>query len=634
MLSWLLEAGVGPAVVALPVNWAADVLAGAARRWFRRLSRSDDLSRLVRAATGTSVGLTKTEFDAIRQLLEDQQTWNVIGRGTVGDLAIRIADCLPPGHRRTADECQAAALAIARGLLEFVTADLDPKFFQILLLTRLKRMESDQANALDEALLGLNADLVARLDALGQLETKGVIDVMGHLSRVLDRLPPCPAQPGEIAVYLRMLIKWLGSDPWPQDRRLGGPVLMPAAIERKLRVAVTGEGDEQHLVEADSLAQQCRRLVILGGPGSGKTWLAKRTARRCAEDALEALAEGLDLDEVELPLFTSCSQLFGANGDIRKAVVSSVLDQLGDLGGSRLGASIRTLLTERNAPTLLVIDSLDEAQGSHKRLRQADTLPWRIVLTSRPSSWNHQLVVDKDRVGELQPLRYPEDVESFIQRWFTQRPKLAENLAIQIGRRPDLREAATVPLILTFYCIVGGGEPLPEFRHDLHRKVLSRLLTGRWRDSADQRPDVGKCLYILRAWAWSGATNHHVSGVGTWNDDVPAQNARLSESDARSLDHVATLVGPPDIDSGRTLRRFIHRSIREHLVAEHVASLPVDQAVDAILPHLWYDPDWEHSAPAAVAMHPDVRSRPLVPPKASRFSRTQPSTRAASRYPV
>ena len=71
---------------------------------------------------------------------------------------------------------------------------------------------------------------------------------------------------------------------------------------------------------------------------------------------------------------------------------------------------------------LLVIDSLDEAHGSDERLRQADTLPWRIVLTSRPSSWNHQLVVEEEndshRIGELQPLRYPDDVDSFVHRWF------------------------------------------------------------------------------------------------------------------------------------------------------------------------------------------------------------------------
>ena len=594
MLAWLLEAGLGPAAVAVPVNWAADGLAGVAQRWFKRLRRTDDLSRLVRAATGISVDLTSAEFDAVRNLLKDQQIWStMIGRGTFDDLATRIADCLPPGDGRTAEDSQAAALTIARGLLEFAVADLDPDLFQQVLMARLHRMEIGQASALDEALLGL----LARFDS-----------VMEQLKLVLERLPPGRARLGELEVYLRTLIDWLNTDPWPRDLQLGAPVLTPAAIERKLRITAAGPVRERDL-DADGLAQQCRRLVILGGPGSGKTWLAKRTVRRCAEDALEVLAAGGSVNEVELPLYTTASHLFGAGGDIREAVVSSALDQLADLGGSRISAALRVFFTERNEPTLVVIDSLDEAHGPRQRLRQADTLPWRIVLTSRPSSRRNQLAIndtdDSQRVGVLQPLRYPGDVEPFIERWFAGRPEGGHDLAVQIARRPGLQQAATVPLILAFYCIVGGTGPLPEIRRNLYTSVLNRMLTGRWRGADDRQPDADTCLETLRAWAWDGAAgNHPVSGVGTWTDDIPTDRVRLGEADADALDHVATPLGPPDVDTRKTLRRFVHRSIREHLVAEHVASLPPDEAVMVLLPHLWYDPDWEYAAPAALAMHP------------------------------
>src|ERR1022692_4724357 len=592
MLAWLLGAAVGPAAVALPVNWAADALAGAAQRWFKRLRRTDDLSRLVRAATGTPVDLTQDEFDVVRKLLEDQQTWSVAGRGTVEDLADRIAGCRPPRDGRTADDSHAAALTIARGLLEFAVADLDPKLFQQVLMARLQRMETGQASALDKALLGLHA----RFDS-----------VMEQFELVLDRLPPGPARRGEIAVYLRTLIDWLNTDPWPRDPQFGGPVLTPAAIERKLRIAARGR-DREQVLDADGLAQQCGRLVILGEPGSGKTWLAKRTARRCAEDALEALAAGGTLDEVELPLYTTCSRLFGSGGGIRDAVGSSALGQLADLGGSRISKALGGFFTERNAPTLLVIDSLDEAHGPSERLRQAGTLPWRIVLTSRPSSWRNQLTIshtdDSHRVGKLRPLSYPGDVEPFIERWFAGRADRGRDLAAQIARRPGLQQAATVPLILAFYCIIGGTGPLPDFRRDLYTRVLNRILTGRWRDDDDRQPDADTCLQTLRAWAWDGATSHPVSGVGTWMDDIPTERVRLGEADSEALDHVATPLGPPDPDTRKISRRFIHRSIREHLVAEHVASLPVDDAVKVLLPHLWYDPDWEYAAPAALAMHP------------------------------
>lgn len=601
MLAWLLGAGLGPAAVALPVNWGAEALADAAKRWFKRVRRKDGLSRIVRAATGSSVDLTRTEFDAVRGLLEDQQTWVLLGQATVEDLATRIASCLPPRDGRKDADSRAAALTITRGLLEFAVADLEPSLFQQLLLARLQRMETGQSSRLDEALFDIHADLMIRF-----------ADVMECLKGVLDRLPPSPAGRGEIVVYLSTLIEWMNTDPWPQDQRFVGPMLTPAKIERNLRLTSKGSAGEESC-DADVLAEQCQRLVILGGPGSGKTWLARRTARRCAERALEALAGGGELDVVELPLYTTCSHLFSnTDDDIRRAVVSSALAQLADLGGTRLVDTLRTFFSERKTGTVLIIDGLDEARGSSERLRQADTLPWRVILTSRPNSWNHQFLIEGDkeshRVGELQPLRYPEDVESFIRHWFSPAPDWGNGLAAEIARRRDLQEAATVPLILAFYCIVGGGQLLPQFRCELHAKVIRRMLTGRWRresGSNDCHPDVEACLEALRAWAWLGASSNPKSGLGAWADEISAGSVRMDTAEHEAVDHVATPLGFPDIDSGKTSRRFIHRSIREYLVSDHVARLQVHQAVECLMPHLWYDPDWEYAVPAAIAMHPD-----------------------------
>jgi hypothetical protein len=604
LASWLVWGSVGPAAVALPVNWAADKLAGAAVRWFKRVRKTDDLSRLVKTATGASIDLNGAEFKDLRKVLEKEETWTLLGKCETKDLTDRIAACLPARGGRTTEDSRKAAETIARGLLEFAVFDLEPDTFQKVVLVRLQQM-TDRASALNNALYDLHADLYAlyaRVD-----------DVADLLKSVMDRLQG-PADRAEIVVYLRTLVYWLNIDPWPEDRQLQGPALTPAAIERKLRITATsgaGEGD----LDADGLAQQCQRLVILGGSGSGKTWLAKRTARRRAEDALEALVAGATLDEVELPLYTICAHLFNAaaaaDKDIREAAVSSALSGIGDLGGSRITAALRLFFTNRNAPTVLVIDSLDEARGSDAPLRRADTLPWRIILTSRPSSWNHQLRIERENdshlVGELQPLRYPDDVEPFIRRWFDRQPKLSKRLAAQIAQRPDLQQAATVPLILAFYCIIGGDKPLPDRRTALYTLVVRRMLTGRWRGSRvgnDRQPDPGACLPVLRAWAWSGAAcNHPVSGVGTWADDIPTDRVRLGDADAEALNHVATPVDDENIDTGKTPRRFVHRSIREQFVADEVAGLPVDDAVEALLPHLWYDPDWEYAAPAALAMH-------------------------------
>jgi hypothetical protein len=428
--------------------------------------------------------------------------------------------------------------------------------------------------------------------------------------RQRDRLSVDGTQRGEIVLYLETLIRWLNTDSWAQDAKFGGPALTPAAIERKLRIeGRRGEQDE----DADELARRCARLVVLGGPGSGKTWQAKRTARLCAEAALDALSAGALPDEVELPLYTTCTRLSAAlpSEGIRRAIVSAALGQLPDLGGSRILDALRALFEERNAPTLLVADSLDETRGADDRIRQADTLPaaWRIVITSRPGSWNSQLAIgDNDpsrRFGILKPLRYPEDVEPFINAWFSDQPARAADLAAQVRNRPALQQTATVPLLLSFYCIIGGDQSLPVRRAELYRRVINRMLTGQWRGSGYRDPewDPETCQETLRDWAWSAAASHPVSGIGEWSDKFRAPWVK-SRDDREALDHVASSLGPPDLDSGMTWRRFAHRSIQEHLVAEHVAlRMPAAEAAGELLKHLWFDPDWEYAAPAALAMH-------------------------------
>jgi hypothetical protein len=129
---------------------------------------------------------------------------------------------------------------------------------------------------------------------------------------------------GAVLGYLEGLIEWLGRDPWAA----GGTGLAPATIERKLRIRARGPGGDRD-ADADRLADDCRRLVILGGPGAGKTWLARRIARRHAEKALKALDAGEGLDEVELPLYTTASLLTrDTSGGIRDDAVAAVLDHV------------------------------------------------------------------------------------------------------------------------------------------------------------------------------------------------------------------------------------------------------------------------------------------------------------------
>ena len=131
------------------------------------------------------------------------------------------------------------------------------------------------------------------------------------------------------------------------------------------------------------------------------------------------------------------------------------------------------------------------------------------------------------------------------------------------------------------------------------------MLTGRWRGDDGGGHDPDKCLERLRDWAWSAAASDSRSGIGVWADELSTPRTGLSHAELNALGHVAVPLGPEDLDTGMTRRRFVHRSIREHLVAEYIAfNLSPTLAAAELISHLWYDPDWEYTAPASLAMHP------------------------------
>lgn len=75
--------------------------------------------------------------------------------------------------------------------------------------------------------------------------------------------------------------------------------------------------------------------------------------------------------------------------DIRCVVVASTLGQLPDLGGARVVGGLRVLFEERNAPTLLVADSLTRTVAPIPSQRLAyflNTFHWKIPLNTQVKS--------------------------------------------------------------------------------------------------------------------------------------------------------------------------------------------------------------------------------------------------------
>ena len=431
-------------------------------------------------------------------------------------------------------------------------------------------------------------------------EIRGSIDQLREdLLGVADR--------HELIEYLKDSIDEWDYSPWTQGRKWSQN-RKPSQLERTLEIA-----DEHKTMSPAEALEGVWLLTVLGGPGSGKTWLARRLAREAAETALEKLRDPrVDPASVELPLFTTVADWIKRHGTGFEGLVEAALPH-------KSQEKIRRLVLRPGARVLAVADSLDEGvsvNSARTLLNSLTSSPTRrLVVTSRPEAWHSAaagLRTQQDtRVGTLTELRYPKDVHGYVEAWFTENPPTAQHLIRQLEERHELRATTTSPLLLTFYCMLTEQEPgqeLPRRRRELYRTIIDLLLTGGWA-TTEEHIDMAECRAILQQWAWDAVKDAVTpAGLGVWPETITTNRTppHVSAAMERALDNVAPKQEYPLShfhDRAQVERRFLHRTLWEYLVSEHLATFSATEAANALLPHIWFDPEWRVTLPMAIAAH-------------------------------
>lgn len=563
--------------------------------------------------------LQRTVMDGLMAWAESEKLQDALEPGIViADLAIRrhglllsqLRECSFDGERITAEIITRARSsdrdwgaysgddadevhAVARRALEVTVA---------VILRERHRIESEvlpllteEFAHLDRQLVGIRSSFSATSDSVRALESSLI-----ETASLVD-----------LKAYLEQRIEDWDVAGWIQSA--GRSVIRPSQIERTLHLQEKGT-----TVSRIPIAQALRKypnLVILGGPGAGKSWLAKRVAREAAMAALAALDSGADPSDVEIPLFTTWEAWTKQSaGDPRGALIEASFGA--GLGHSDIGGAQRTERLKRffgaASRAITVVDSLDEARNrseTESRIRELHHIEgWRTVVTSRPSAWTEKRALREleDGVAVIEPLSWKTDVAPFVREWFAEDPARATALTEQLLRTAHLRQTSTIPLLLSFYCLFAQSAPpdapLPSTDHELFEKVVHELLVSEW--ATGERPhdvDVTEAKRILSRWAWNAVEDASTgSGLGHWGEHLRPQG-HVPDRVQRILDNVAPSVIDGD---NRQVRTFRHRTLLEHFVAVHIATFTPVRAVEALLPHLWFDPDWEVAAPRAIALHP------------------------------
>jgi hypothetical protein len=433
----------------------------------------------------------------------------------------------------------------------------------------------------------------------------------GALRRYLDWIVGLPEQDPPHYLGGRSFAELLiEPDVLRADRR---PEAEAARTARSSPLGVSTEAREVDLYYGDDSSgrgrvpwQQewpiARPAVIVGLPGSGKTMLARLTARAEASRGLEHLGRGEPLDRVPLP----------------------VCLRLADVATGTLEAAFRARFVAPDAPVLresgveylvgrllgresrLILDGLDEVLADHRpalraqlaRLREA---PCRVILTTRPFGYDRrELPLAAVTEYRLAPLDARQRWR-FVDAWFrgSDDPGRAARVRSLLRGGPGVAEMGRNPLLLTLTCAVGEVrqlDPRTARRKDVYYGMAHELIRGTWKEGvrgegrvkSDEK--IGKEMRALGRMAYElfapdpARTTFTVAECLTnlERQQFPPDGAEQLLAGWREC---GLFVPTRDPETKEDARFFAHRTFLEYLAAWYAATLPDPVAVAR--PYLW-----------------------------------------------
>jgi formylglycine-generating enzyme required for sulfatase activity len=315
-----------------------------------------------------------------------------------------------------------------------------------------------------------------------------------------------------------------------------------------------------------------RRLLVLGGPGSGKSVSLQRLAWELCDDA-----------GASVPVLI---QLFRYAGGSLGAWVKAALHETGEL---RLDSAraLAALLKEEAHRFVFLLDGLNEVQPAYRDALVGEVVRWMqtypehpVILTSRPQDelWR-RLREEVDRALMVQPVA-DEQARRYLVHHLAER---GAELYEQLDAR--LREMARTPLILWLIKEAGAAaESIPGNRGELYRRFVARMLRRDTQRRLDAAIPEAEKLQALGALAYHLSLDERLTCARAEAESVVAG---VLEDAGRAREVIEACARHGLLVGDETLWFAPHQTVQEYFAAQVLCERRQREAQQTSLPRWW-----------------------------------------------
>lgn len=295
-------------------------------------------------------------------------------------------------------------------------------------------------------------------------KTKNYIQERCGTMRVLDMTQPVGL--GSIYIDLNILEKPAGRQRLEEITEL----LQSSSLDGFDRLGL-GRVSEKRIPGLE-VVEQYTKLMILGGPGSGKTTFLKYLAINCISGQFQA---------ERVPIFVTLKDF--AESSETPSLLDYIAIQFSSCSIREPKLTVEAILSQGRG--FILLDGLDEirAEDSNRALVEIRNFSSKyhsnqFVITCRIAARDY--IFSQFIEVEIADFGY-EQINHFAQNWFSHRdPRQSEIFLQRLQENRPIQELAANPLLLTMLCLVfEEAARFPANRSELYEYGVSILLS-RW----------------------------------------------------------------------------------------------------------------------------------------------------------